>query len=78
MKKKLWSKTSWYKGANKEEGVDYQQKRKGGSCRGATKGEAMKTVPKTVLFVEYTAMGELVRRLRELMSRLAPIIGFNV
>ena len=32
----------------------------------------------TVLFIEQTPMGELGRRLRELMSRLAPILGFSV
>ena len=33
---------------------------------------------KTVLFVEYTEGGELASRLRELMRRLAPTIGFGV
>ena len=33
---------------------------------------------KTVLFVEYTQNGELASRLRELMNRLAPTLGFGV
>ena len=33
---------------------------------------------KSVLFVEYTAQGELGKRLRELMTRLTPHLGFNI
>ena len=40
--------------------------------------EERRTPPKTVLFIEQTPMGELGRRLRELMNRLAPILGFTV
>ena len=33
---------------------------------------------KSVLFVEHTPKGELSKRLRELITRLAPILGFNI
>ena len=81
LKKKLLSKTSWYKGAKKNlVGEDDKAKKRGGvSNKGAnTTIRARRDTPKTVLFVEHTAMGELARRLRELMGRLAPIMGFNV
>ena len=34
--------------------------------------------PRTVLFVDYSIGGELATRLRELVSRLAPVIGFGI
>ena len=36
----------------------------------------MKT--RTILFVEHTPHGELSKRLRELISRLAPVLGFSI
>ena len=45
---------------------------------GGRRWEARRDTPKTVLFVEKTAMGGLGKQLRELMTRLAPILGFTV
>ena len=78
-KKKLLSKYSWYKGA-RSRASDHYKGPKGGNkkSKGAAKGAVVKTIPKTVLFIEQTPMGELGRRMRELMSRLTPILGFAV
>ena len=40
--------------------------------------EGSSSTPKTVLFVEYTHGGELANKMRELTSRLAPILGFKI
>ena len=78
LKKKLLSKTSWYKGLGAK--VDHYTKPR---VRRSTKREQKmvtntRVEHKTVLFIEQTANGELGKRLRELMSRLAPIMGFGV
>ena len=58
---------------------DKVKKRRGVSHKGAdTSIKTRRDTPKTVLFVEHPAMGELARRLRELMGRPAPIMGCNV
>ena len=34
--------------------------------------------PKTILFVEHSMGEELANRMKELVGRLAPILGFNI
>ena len=75
-RKKLLANTSWYKGAGNRK-REYKPGWEGRSRGGATR-EANIYPPKTVLFVEHTVMGELGKRLRELMTRLAPILGLKV
>ena len=76
-KKKLLAKTSWYKGAGQRK-TEYNSGGGSSNNKGATGRESKKYPPRTILFVEQTVMGELGRRLRELMTRLAPILGFKV
>ena len=75
--KKLTAKTSWYK--NKKKNNFYAAG--GGNC----KRELSKKEPstksweqKSILFVEQTREGELGKRLREVMQRLAPVLGFSI
>ena len=78
-KKKMLSKYSWYKGARSKAIDFYRGNRRGKkNVKGANSREQMRAPPKTVLFVEQTPMGELGRRLRELVTRLAPVLGFNI
>ena len=76
MRRKLLAKTSWYRGKRKEdlykEDGFYKKTFK------ERRQERAALENKTVLFVEYTEGGELATRLRELMRRLAPTIGFGV
>ena len=76
---KMLAKYSWYKGAKSRASGHYKgAKRKSVHDKGATRWELRRTLPKTVLFVEQTTIGELGRQLRELMTRLTPILGFTV
>ena len=79
-KKKMLSKYSWYKGARSKAADHYKGavRRMNVNDKGATGRELRRTTPKTVLFVEQTPMGELGKKLRELMTRLTPILGFSV
>ena len=78
-KKKMLSKYSWYKGARSKATDFYRGNRRGKmNVKGANSREQMRAPPKTVLFVEQTPMGELGRKLRELVTRLTPILGFNI
>ena len=76
-RKKLLAKTCWYKGA-RSRAADYYQVPDRRNTKRTKRWEDKKHDPMTVLFIEQTPMGELGRRLRELMSRLAPILGFSV
>ena len=78
-KKKLLAKSSWYKGT-KDRAAEHYQKPVGAkmSSRKANGREKRGGEPKTVLFVEQTGMGELGSRMRELMTRLTPILGFSI
>ena len=77
-KKKMLSKYSWYKGARSRAADDYAGN-KGRKTNGDKKwDDQRRTEPKTVLFIEQTPMGELGKRMRELMGRLTPILGFTV
>ena len=76
-RKTLLGKTEWYKRRSSKRG--HYAKRCQGK-RGAHKEPAreQEVQYKTVLFVEYSKGGELAARLREVMKRLAPLIGFGV
>ena len=71
--KKLLSKTTWYK---KKSSPDNNSRGKGGGA--AVKNKEQEQEPQSVLFVEYSRNGELASRMRELMKRLAKVIGFSV
>ena len=75
--KKLVSKMNWYRKGTEEDpyedGREHNGKKKGAEvCQGA------QPKYKSVLFVEQTVGGELSRRLREVLQRLAPVMGFTV
>ena len=74
-KKVLLSKSSWYKGRGKK---DHYGSRKGGSRRGKEQIREECMEQKSVLFVEHTKDGELSRRLREVIGRMAPMLGFSI
>ena len=79
-RKKLLSKLNWYR---KEKKVDHYGRT---GSRKKHMGVEPKTPPqgtdgpeyKSVLFVEQTPDGELARRLREVLQRLSPVMGFAV
>ena len=74
-KKKLLAKSNWFKKrSNKGSNDKYQSN--GKAKKSSHQQRELET--KTVLFVEYTEGGELASRLRELMKRLAPALGFNI
>ena len=73
-RRKLLAKTNWYKKRRKENLYDNN----GGSKRKAGKEQQRHMENKTVLFVEQTVNGELGKRLREMMTRISPILGFGV
>ena len=76
MKKVFLSKSSWYKGRSK---VDYYGSRKGGNRKGGEQPKREEYLEqKSVLFVEHTRDGELCRRLREVIGRMAPLLGFSI
>ena len=80
-KKKLLSRATWYKKSRKDD--LYQRSLESG--RGTSKGQNNRRVktsgqvePRSVLFVEQTGKEELGSRIRELISRLSPILGFTI
>ena len=76
-KKKLLEKSNWYK---KKRSNDSDEKPRGRKNTGKKSKEEQteKPVPKTLLFVEHTKNGEVASRLRELVRRLLPAIGFSI
>ena len=75
-RKRMLQKSSWYKSRKKENMYAKTTSQKG---RRIKKSEAKTQVEyRSVLFVERTPQGELSKRLRETISRLAPILGFNI
>ena len=81
--KKLTAKSNWFKqtkGAAKHN-TNYNNiggEQKGGAHR-RRDGNPKEQIPKkTVIFVEQTPRGELASKLKELMSRIAPVLGFGV
>ena len=78
--RKLIGRTTWFRSKRKGNKKELYGNRNGakpglGGAKGST-GTSL--TQRSVLFVQQTRKGELSRRLRELMSRIAPIIGFNV
>ena len=82
MIKRMTGKTTWYKN-NKKKGYDGMKVTN--NMKGGNKGKPaphsrgnkeMKT--RAVLFVEQTPQGELARRMKELLTRLEPTLGFKL
>ena len=79
MKKKLVGKSSWYRPKQKnEDDVEVMKSRPKGGRRPKkpVKETSMRT--RAVLFVEQTPYGELAKRVRELLQRLEPTLGFRL
>ena len=74
VRKKLLGRTSWYKGRKSK-----KEESKATGNRG-TKRHRGESPPKTraVLFIEQTPGGELSRRIKELLQRLEPTLGYSV
>ena len=73
VRKKLLAKTNRYRKGGKED-----QKRKSTKGHIRKESQVKQLEHKTVIFVEQTPRGELAKRLRELMSRISPILGFGI
>ena len=80
IRKKLTSKTSWFKNKyGKKSNMDMYGAGNNGSNKVKAKLKEQQHVEhKTILFVENTHDEQLAKRMRELMKRLAPSIGFGV
>ena len=79
MKNKLLGKSSWFRKTKKEDqGKTLGSRSRGdkGAKKDRKKGAEFQA--RTVLFVEQTPGGELAARLRELLARLEPMLGFKV
>ena len=77
-RKKLLAKLNWYRSRDK---IDHYANGRKGNRRnreGTGPKGAKSPVFKSVLFVEQTPDGELARRLREVLQRLTPVMGFSV
>ena len=80
MKDRLLGKSSWFR---KPKGAKQDNQAARGQSRGGKKYKKVTTrgadIPtRTVLFVEQTPGGELAARLRELLARLEPLLGFKI
>ena len=78
MKTKLIGKSSWFK---KRKSTREQHSKLGGKMRsnpGAKKKPERTSTPRTVIFVEQTPGGELALKMREMFTRVEPMIGFSV
>ena len=76
VRKKLLSRSNWYKGRNKENYYGSNKKSNGEQQQKQKRVKYMEQ--KSVLFVEHTQSGELSSRLREVIGRLAPMLGFSI
>ena len=79
VRKKLTAKSTWFRKRVKKN-EDYEgdkRKRKTGETKKPSTQE-IQVAHKSVLFVEQTKGGVLARSLRNLLSRLAPTLGFGV
>ena len=77
-RKKLISKLNWNRSEKKP---DYYADERAGSTNsvgGAEPKGAASRQFKSVLFIEHTPDGELAKRLREVLLRLSPVMGFTV
>ena len=77
MKNKLVGKATWFK-KKKKKGAENKVDGKGAKQGAPEKRRSQGSTPCTVLFVEQTPRGELAHRLRELLQRLEPTLGFNI
>ena len=77
---KLLAKSNWFKkkGKRKTEGLNQEGNGKGAKKGKNRKKEKLNLGAKTVLFVDQTPGGELAKRLRELLQRLEPMMGFSI
>ena len=73
IKKKLLGRTSWYKKRGSKEQQNLK-KIQGGALK--TTSKELKT--RAVLFVEQTPNGELSKRIKELLQRLEPVLGYRL
>ena len=77
--KKLLEKANWYNKRRRNAIEDEKLgSRKNRGKRMNNKVQTEQPAPKTLLFVEQTNDGELASRLRELVRRLSPTIGFSI
>ena len=74
--KKLTANTSWYRGRKKRNYYGGGSTKKGEQQKGAKDTRAWEQ--KSVLFVEQTREGELGKQLRDVVQRLAPVMGFAI
>ena len=78
IRKNLLSKSSWYK----KKKIKELYKKGWSSGRGRRTGEMAnqthRVEPKSVLFVQQTNRGELGKRLREVLTRISPMLGFGI
>ena len=77
VRKKLLGKTSWYRpkarSMEQMDGTGHGMGRSGKERKGATPPKV-----RAVLFVEQTPLGELAKRVRELITRLEPTLGYSL
>ena len=74
---KLIGKSTWFKKKRSSQGSKTGSRRNGGPPgKGAM--EHPTSTPSTVLFVEQTPDGKLASKLRELLTRLEPTLGFKI
>ena len=76
-KKTLLGKSNWFKGRKKTNEYKGDGGRKG-SNKSNKNSQEEQISQKTVLFVEHTTNGELGARLRGVIARLAPMMGFSI
>lgn len=77
-RRKLLDKVNWYKKRPKEDCYDKDNPRKRKTGSDKDRSSSGGTQAKTVLFIEQTCQGELGKRLKDLMARISPMIGFGV
>ena len=76
--KKLLTKSNWFKQKSKEDLYEGAKHKRGKKRNNPTPNPARREHPKTVLFCEYTPDGELAKKLRELFTRLQPLLEFGI
>ena len=77
-RKRLLDKVNWYRKKPKEDLYERKHGRKSRQEDVKNKDAPGRLQAKSVLFIEQTSHGELGKRLRELMSRITPILGFSI
>ena len=77
-RKKLLDKVNWYRKKPKEDIYEKKHGKKRRQEDARNKDEPERPQAKSVLFIEQTNQGELGKRLRELLTRITPILGFSI